>query len=47
MNNYKGIFYKQETEKKYYEGGAHFKYSDLVRELQKIIEKTQMNNKII
>ena len=46
MNNYKGVFYKKETEKKYYEGGAHFKYSDLVRELQKIIEETQMNNKI-
>ena len=46
MNNYKGIFYNQETEKKYYEGGAHFKYSDLVRELEKLIEKTQMNNKV-
>ena len=31
MLNYKGIFYKEEKEKKYYEGGAHFKYSDLVR----------------
>ena len=46
MNNYKGIFYNQETEKKYYEGGAHFKYSDLVRELEKLIEGTQMNGKI-
>ena len=46
MNNYKGVFYNQQNEKKYYEGGAHFKYSDLVRELQKIIEETQMNNKI-
>jgi hypothetical protein len=46
MNHYKGIFYNQETEKKYYEGGAHFKYSDLVRELEKLIEKTQMNNKV-
>ena len=46
MNNYKGIFYNQETEKKYYEGGAHFKYSDLVRELKKLIEETQMNNKV-
>ena len=46
MNNYKGIFYNQETEKKYYEGGAHFKYSDLVRELEKLIEETQKNNKV-
>ena len=46
MNHYKGIFYNQETEKKYYEGGAHFKNSDLVRELEKLIEKTQMNNKV-
>ncbi len=46
MNNYKGIFYNQETEKKYYEGGAHFKYSDLVRELEKLIEENQMKNKV-
>ena len=46
MNNYKGVFYKKETEKKYYEGGAHFKYSDLVRELEKLIEETQLNTKV-
>ena len=33
MYNYKGIFYKEEKEKKYYEGGAHFKYSELFFEL--------------
>ena len=33
MENYKGIFYNDEKEKKYYEGGAHFKYSDLVKKL--------------
>lgn len=42
MNNYKGLFYNQETEKKYYEGGAHFKYSDLVRELNKLIEEPKI-----
>lgn len=33
MEEYKGIFYNDNSEKKYYEGGAHFKYKDLVREL--------------
>lgn len=43
MNNYKGIFYKEEKEKKYFEGGAHFKYSELVFELNKlIIEKNKI-----
>ena len=44
MLNYKGIFYKEEKEKKYYEGGAHFKYSDLVKILINLIEE---NNKKI
>ena len=34
------------NKKKYYEDGAHFKYSDLVRDLEKLIEETQMNNKV-
>ena len=29
MNNYKGVFYKETNEKKFYEGGAHFRYKDL------------------
>ena len=33
MEEYKGIFYNDNSEKKYYEGGAHFRYKDLVREL--------------
>ena len=33
MINYKGIFYNDEKEKKYYEFGAHFKYKELVFEL--------------
>ena len=33
MINYKGIFYHEQKEKNFYEGGAHFKYSDLVKRL--------------
>ena len=33
MEEYKGIFYNDNSEKRYYEGGAHFKYSDLVKAL--------------
>ena len=36
MNNFKGIFYKIKKEKIYFEGGAHFKYTDLVNELNKL-----------
>ena len=43
MENYKGIFYNDHEEKKYYEGGAHFKYSDLVRELNKLIQEPKKN----
>ena len=39
MYNYKGSFYKEEKEKKYYEGGAHFSYSELVYELNKLIKE--------
>ena len=34
MNNYKGLFYNYNTQKHFYEGGAHFKYKHLVRELE-------------
>ena len=29
MDNYKGIYYKETKEQKYYEGGAHFPYKVL------------------
>ena len=29
MDNYKGIYYKETKEQKYYEGGAHFQYKVL------------------
>ena len=34
--NYKGIFFKEETEQRYFEGGAHFQYKDLCRRLEKL-----------
>ena len=43
MYNYKGVFYKEEKEKKYYEGGAHFSYSDLVYELNQLIKERNNN----
>ena len=34
MEEYKGIYYGDEVEQKYYEGGAHFKYSKLYKILE-------------
>ena len=39
MDNYKGIFYNEDKQKHYYEGGAHFKYKHLVRALESIKAK--------
>ena len=39
MINYKGIFYHKEKEKHFYEGGAHFKYSDLVNRINQLIKE--------
>lgn len=44
MYNYKGIFYKEEKEKRYYEGGAHFSYSELVFELNQLIKERNKDN---
>jgi hypothetical protein len=33
MENYKGIYYNDSKEKKYFEGGAHFKYDSLFKAL--------------
>ena len=46
MYNYKGIFYCDEKEKQYYEGGAHFKYSDLVHVLNKLIKERNKETEI-
>ena len=39
-DNYKGIFYKDKKITKFYEGGAHFKYQDLVLELNKLLKES-------
>jgi len=35
--NYKGIYFNDNTEKKYYEAGAHFSYKDLCSKLDKLL----------
>jgi len=47
MLNYKGMFYKEEKEKKLYEGGAHFKYSLLVRALLKLQNQKKSSSETI
>ena len=42
--DFKGIYYKNKKPIKYYEGGAHFKYSELVDALTKL--ENSKNNKI-
>lgn len=40
MNEYKGIYYNDDAnEQQFYEGGAHFKYSDLCKRLEALVEK--------
>ena len=38
MQEYKGIYYGDTNEQKFYEGGAHFKYSDLYKILEKLYQ---------
>ena len=42
-DEYKGIFYEDNSERKYYEGGAHFSYEALVNTLNNI-QKQQLLN---
>ena len=49
MENYKGIYYKEEKEPKLYEGGAHFKYNKLFKillSLGGILEDDDFNHSI-
>ena len=47
IENYKGIYFGDENEQQYYEGGAHFKYKDLYNILEELIKKEEkMNNPI-
>ena len=45
MDEYKGIYYGDETEQKFYEGGAHFKYSKLYRILEKLAKERNAKEK--
>ena len=44
MNEYKGIYYKDNDDQHFYEGGAHFKYIELYKRLEKLY-KLQNNLK--
>ena len=47
-NDYKGIFYEDNSERKYYEGGAHFSYEALYQILKNIKKQQALNeNKLI
>lgn len=37
VENYKGVFFGEETEQKYYEAGAHFSFKGLCKILESII----------
>ena len=39
MNEYKGIYYNDNTEQVFYEGGAHFRYIELYEKLVVIAQK--------
>ena len=39
MEEYKGIYYGDESERKFFEGGAHFKYIKLYKALEKIAKE--------
>ena len=43
-NNFKGIFYNDNNEQKYFEGGAHFKYSELIKQLQNLLNIANLND---
>ena len=43
MLDFKGIFHDQNIERKFYEGGAHFKYSDLIKKLNKLVKNLSPN----
>jgi hypothetical protein len=37
VDNYKGVFFGEDTEQKYYESGAHFPFKGLCRILESIV----------
>ena len=45
MEEYKGIYYGDDTERKFFEGGAHFKYSKLYKILEKLAKERNAREK--
>ena len=45
MEEYKGIYYGDDSEKKYFEGGAHFKYIKLYQRLEQIALEQKLKEK--
>ena len=43
MDNYKGLYYKESKEQKFYEGGAHFSYEKLYEVLYYLKEEDDQN----
>ena len=39
MEEYKGLYYNDNTEQQFYEGGAHFQYKDLYQILEELVKK--------
>jgi len=39
MEEYKGLYYNDNTEQQFYEGGAHFRYKDLCQILEELVKK--------
>lgn len=37
LNDFKGIYYNDNNEQRYYENGAHFKYKDLCIRLERLV----------
>lgn len=44
MNEYKGIYYQDDTEQHFYEGGAHFKYQELFNILDSLSKLNKKRN---
>lgn len=43
--NYKGVFYNDDAEQKYYEAGAHFPFKELCRRLEKVLRTLSPSRK--
>ena len=47
MKEYKGIYYSDDNEKKFFEGGAHFKYIKLYQRLEQLASEQKLKEKEI